>query len=59
MYQETGATYIIKTDIMKQVKDFIGNNPELYTNGSFGDIDTLEDFRIAEEILLKRQTGKI
>ncbi len=59
MYQETGATYIIKTDIMKKVKDFIGNNPELYTDGSFGDIDTIEDFNTAERILLKRQNGEI
>lgn len=59
MYQETGATYIIKTDIMKKVKDFIGDNPEIYTEGSFGDIDTIEDFNFAESILLKRQYGEI
>ena len=44
---------------MKKVKDFIGNNPELYTDGSFGDIDTIEDFNTAERILLKRQNGEI
>lgn len=55
MYRETGATYIIKTTVMKQVKDFIGYNPELYLDGSLLDIDTVDDFKKAEEIILKRR----
>ena len=55
MFQETGATYIIKTDVMKKVKDFIGENPELYLNGSFGDIDTPQDFENTEKIIIERQ----
>ncbi len=55
MYAETGATYIIKTDVMKRVKDFIGDKPELYLDGSAGDIDAIEDFEKAEKIILQRQ----
>lgn len=55
MLQETGATYIIKTDVMKKVNDFIGEKPELYLNGSFCDIDTEEDFRKTESIILERE----
>ena len=55
MFQETGATYIIKTDVMKKVKDFIGEKPELYLDGSFGDIDTEEDFKTTEKIIIARQ----
>ena len=55
MYTETGATYIIKTNVMKRVKDFIGEKPELYLNGSSGDIDAIEDFEKAEKIILQRQ----
>ena len=55
MYAETGATYIIKTDVMKRVKDFIGDKPELYLDGSDGDIDAIEDFERAEKIILQRQ----
>lgn len=55
LYTETGATYIIKTDVMKKVKDFIGEKPELYLNGSAGDIDSIEDFENAEKIIFQRQ----
>lgn len=55
MYCETGATYIIKTDVMKEVKDFIGKKPRLYLNGSVGDIDTIKDFETAEKVLLERE----
>ena len=54
MYQETGATYIIKTDVLKRVKDFIGEKPEIYTGGSWGDIDVFSDFEEAEKILNSR-----
>ncbi len=54
MYVETGATYIIKTDVLKKVKDFIGEKPELYLNGSVLDIDNPKDFEKAEEVILQR-----
>ena len=53
MYCETGATYIIRTDVLKEVKDFIGKKPELYLNGAVGDIDALSDFECAERALKK------
>ena len=53
MYCETGATYIIRTDVLKEVKDFIGKKPELYLNGAVGDIDALSDFEYAECALKK------
>lgn len=55
LFTETGATYIIKTDVMKKVKDFIGEKPELYLDGSCVDIDNPEDFERAEKILEKRR----
>lgn len=53
MYCETGATYIIRTDVLKEVKDFIGKKPEVYLNGAIGDIDALSDFEYAEKALKK------
>ena len=57
MYCETGATYIIKTDVMKQVKDFIGKRPEVYTKGFCLDIDTVEDFEKASKIIEERKAN--
>ncbi len=54
MYCETGETYIVKTDVMKEVKDFIGKCPELYINPKAVDIDTFEDFERAEKYILER-----
>lgn len=51
MMTETGETYIIKTDVMKKVKDFIGDKPIFHEVEASIDIDTLEDFERAEEIL--------
>ena len=58
LFTETGATYIIKTEVLKKVKDFIGEKPELYLNGSFGDIDNPEDFENAEKFILQRNAGE-
>lgn len=55
MLCETGATYIVKTDVMKEVKDFIGKNPQVYTRGSSIDIDTHEDFERAAKIIEERR----
>ena len=54
LLRETGATYIIETDVMKEVKDFIGKKPQVYYGGVCLDIDTVDDFDKAAEILLAR-----
>ena len=59
LFAETGATYIIKTGVLKEVKDFIGKKPELYLNGSCVDIDTPDDFKRAEDIIKKRREENI
>ncbi len=55
LLRETGATYIVKTAVMKEVNDFIGKNPRVYFGGSCLDIDTVEDFELAAKILEQRQ----
>ena len=57
MYRETGATYIIKTEVLKRLKDFIGEKPELYLGGMLGDIDTVEDFETVAKIIEQRRCG--
>lgn len=51
LMQETGETYIIKTDVLMRVKDFIGEKPILHVVENSIDIDTIEDFKKAEELL--------
>ena len=51
LMQETGETYIIKTDVLMEVKDFIGKKPIFHVVESSIDIDTEEDFKKAEELL--------
>ena len=51
LMRETGETYIIKTDVMMQVKDFIGEKPIFHVVENSIDIDTIEDFKKAEELL--------
>ena len=58
LLRETGATYIIKTRVMKEVKDFIGKNPRVYFDGSCIDIDTEADFEKAAELIKQRQVQK-
>lgn len=58
MFCETGATYIIKTDVMKEVKDFIGKKPEVYTKGFCLDIDTANDFERAAKVIEERRENK-
>ena len=43
LYKETGSIYIIKTEVMRKVYDFIGEKPLIYVSEAL-DIDTLEDF---------------
>lgn len=58
MLCETGATYIIKTDVMKEVKDFIGKKPLVYFDGLCVDIDTVEDFEKAGAIIEQKRLKK-
>lgn len=51
LMQETGETYIIKTDVLMDIGDFIGEKPVLHVVESSVDIDTEEDFKLAEELL--------
>lgn len=51
MFVETGSIYIIKTSVMKKVKDFIGENPKIYISPYCVDIDTVEDFASVEKAL--------
>lgn len=55
MFCETGAIYIIKTDVFKEVKDFIGKNPDVYLNGRAGDIDTPEDFENTAKVIINER----
>ena len=48
---ETGSIYIIKTDVMKKVYDFIGEKPVTYLSPASIDIDNPEDFEKIEQIL--------
>lgn len=49
MFVETGSIYIVKTDVMLKVKDFIGENPKVYKDPTFLDIDTEADFEKAQK----------
>ena len=50
LLQETGSIYIIKTNVMKKVKDFIGENPKFYISPQSIDIDTIDDFKTVEAL---------
>src|SRR5574344_1985713 len=49
---ETGSVYIIKTNVMKEVQDFIGKTPKPFIIKNSVDIDTSDDFKKVEEILI-------
>ena len=51
LYRENGAIYIIRTDVMLKVKDFIGEKPELFVMPPCIDIDDISDFERVEKIL--------
>ena len=59
LYVESGAIYIIKTDVMKEVKDFIGYKPEIYLQKNPIDIDTLSDFEKAEKYILEKNAQSV
>ncbi len=54
LYKETGSIYIIKTDVMREVYDFVGKKPLVYESESI-DIDAPEDFEKIEEIMKDKQ----
>ena len=43
---------------MKEVKDFIGKNPRVYFDGTCLDIDTIQDFDRAAELIEQRRAGR-
>ncbi|MBQ2870909.1 acylneuraminate cytidylyltransferase family protein [bacterium] len=51
LMQETGETYIIRTDVLMKIGDFIGEKPIFHIVDNSVDIDTEEDFKFAEEFL--------
>lgn len=53
LYKETGSIYIIKSDVMRKVYDFIGEKPVIYESESI-DIDTLEDFDKIAKIMKEK-----
>lgn len=55
MYGENGALYAIKIEAFKEVKDFIGKNPDILEISGQVDIDTPEDFERAEKLMLSSQ----
>ncbi len=57
LYCENGAIYIVKADVMKEVKDFIGYSPELLVMPPCIDIDEAADFERCEEILKTRENN--
>lgn len=54
LFVESGAIYIVKTSVMKEVKDFIGYKPEIYLQKNPIDIDTIADFERAEKFILEK-----
>ncbi|MEI7473209.1 MAG: acylneuraminate cytidylyltransferase family protein [bacterium] len=55
IYCENGAVYAIKREAFEKHNDFIGENPAIYPVEWQVDIDTQEDFEIAEKILLNKK----
>ena len=54
LFCENGAIYIVKTEVMKKVKDFIGEKPELFVMPHCMDIDEPQDFERVAEIIRAR-----
>jgi|GEM_PF-195511 len=51
MYLENGAVYAIKIDAIKEHRDFLGSNVEIFETPRIVDIDTPEDFEKVEKNL--------
>ena len=54
LYSETGAFYAIRINSFKKYRDFLGENVDILETEKFIDIDTPEDFALAEKILLEK-----
>ena len=54
LYSEDGAFYAIKIGAFKKWKDFIGENPCIYETPYKVDIDHVQDFQMAEQMILER-----
>lgn len=50
LYLENGSIYIIKEEVMREVYDFVGKKPLIYSS-SFTDIDTPQDFEKIAKIM--------
>lgn len=59
LYRENGSIYMVKTDVLKKVKDFIGENPKVFVMPECIDIDEVEDFLKVEKILQQNGAGEI
>lgn len=59
IWAENGAIYAIKIDALKKYQDFIGENPDILAVDGIVDIDTEEDFHIAEKIMKDRNSQNI
>lgn len=55
MYQEDGALYAIKKEAFRKFGDFVGNNPMIFPRERTVDIDEIEDFVRAEQLILAKQ----
>ena len=55
MICESGAFYLLKYDVFKEVKDFIGKHPIPYVTEQIIDIDEEKDFQRVAEIVEKRK----
>lgn len=54
IYCENGAVYAIKREAFNKYNDFIGESPDIFPMEYQVDIDTIEDFQIAEQILMQK-----
>lgn len=55
IYCETGAFYAIKIEAFRKTGDFLGENVDIFETEKYIDIDTPEDFALAEKKLLEKQ----
>lgn len=55
LFWETGSIYIIQTDVMMKVVDFVGDKPQIFEVKPIVDIDELSDFETCEKILKERE----
>lgn len=56
IWAENGAIYAIKYEAFLKHKDFIGEHPFIYETYGIIDIDTEDDFRMVEEVMLARKS---